>query len=181
MRILALALAGTLAWGQPAEGRYDEFLKLPGLLWVDAKAVAQAPGQWTAEQWQGAGWAAAAVMGTTIFVALGALLSKITSLTLIQAIGVTIGSTFVILVVAYVVHRCLEISRQRSEVDDEEDWADDDDEVDAPWLDVGRSPLHEADPSQSILKSARPGRNEPCPCGSGRKFKNCCAKTDLPF
>jgi SEC-C motif-containing protein len=21
----------------------------------------------------------------------------------------------------------------------------------------------------------RPGRNEPCPCGSGRKFKRCCA------
>jgi hypothetical protein len=21
----------------------------------------------------------------------------------------------------------------------------------------------------------RPGRNEPCPCGSGKKFKQCCA------
>jgi hypothetical protein len=21
---------------------------------------------------------------------------------------------------------------------------------------------------------ARPGRNEPCPCGSGRKYKHCC-------
>jgi len=21
------------------------------------------------------------------------------------------------------------------------------------------------------------GRNEPCPCGSGRKFKNCCGKS----
>ncbi|MBM4200154.1 MAG: sulfotransferase [Gammaproteobacteria bacterium] len=26
-----------------------------------------------------------------------------------------------------------------------------------------------------IPMSARPGRNEPCPCGSGRKFKHCCA------
>jgi preprotein translocase subunit SecA len=21
------------------------------------------------------------------------------------------------------------------------------------------------------------GRNEPCPCGSGKKFKNCCGRT----
>lgn len=24
--------------------------------------------------------------------------------------------------------------------------------------------------------SSAPGRNEPCPCGSGKKFKQCCAK-----
>jgi uncharacterized protein YchJ len=24
-------------------------------------------------------------------------------------------------------------------------------------------------------RALRPGRNEPCPCGSGRKFKKCCA------
>ncbi|MFQ5600072.1 MAG: SEC-C metal-binding domain-containing protein [Candidatus Krumholzibacteriia bacterium] len=23
----------------------------------------------------------------------------------------------------------------------------------------------------------RPGRNAPCPCGSGRKYKRCCGKT----
>lgn len=23
--------------------------------------------------------------------------------------------------------------------------------------------------------SNRPGRNDPCPCGSGRKYKHCCA------
>jgi uncharacterized protein len=25
------------------------------------------------------------------------------------------------------------------------------------------------------VRQARPERNDPCPCGSGRKFKNCCA------
>ena len=37
------------------------------------------------------------------------------------------------------------------------------------------------------LASAKPfrrdvpkvGRNEPCPCGSGKKFKHCCANTTL--
>jgi hypothetical protein len=27
-------------------------------------------------------------------------------------------------------------------------------------------------------KSARPGRNEPCYCGSGRKYKHCCLEKD---
>jgi hypothetical protein len=26
--------------------------------------------------------------------------------------------------------------------------------------------------------SARPGRNEPCHCGSGRKYKHCCLERD---
>ena len=25
-----------------------------------------------------------------------------------------------------------------------------------------------------ITKEALPGRNEPCPCGSGKKYKKCC-------
>lgn len=24
------------------------------------------------------------------------------------------------------------------------------------------------------------GRNDPCPCGSGKKYKNCCMKNELP-
>jgi SEC-C motif-containing protein len=24
------------------------------------------------------------------------------------------------------------------------------------------------------LKGAQPGRNDPCPCGNGKKFKKCC-------
>ena len=25
---------------------------------------------------------------------------------------------------------------------------------------------------------AKPGRNDPCPCGSGKKYKNCCLAKD---
>ncbi len=28
--------------------------------------------------------------------------------------------------------------------------------------------------NQPIVKGAQPGRNDPCPCGSGKKFKKCC-------
>jgi SWIM/SEC-C metal-binding protein len=31
-------------------------------------------------------------------------------------------------------------------------------------------------PSPPTLKTAKIGRNEPCPCGSGTKFKKCCER-----
>lgn len=30
--------------------------------------------------------------------------------------------------------------------------------------------------SRTIVKEAKIGRNEPCPCGSGKKYKKCCGK-----
>jgi hypothetical protein len=30
----------------------------------------------------------------------------------------------------------------------------------------------------TVKSEARPGRNEPCHCGSGRKYKQCCLETD---
>ncbi|NLN30260.1 MAG: anaerobic sulfatase-maturation protein [Bacteroidales bacterium] len=30
-----------------------------------------------------------------------------------------------------------------------------------------------------VIRQARPERNDPCPCGSGKKFKNCCAGKPL--
>ena len=34
------------------------------------------------------------------------------------------------------------------------------------------------EPAAGTPKAARPGRNEPCPCGSGRKYKQCCLEKD---
>ncbi len=31
-------------------------------------------------------------------------------------------------------------------------------------------------PGQPFKPSPRPGRNDPCPCGSGRKYKQCCGR-----
>jgi len=31
-------------------------------------------------------------------------------------------------------------------------------------------------PSKPKKAAAKVGRNEPCPCGSGKKYKNCCGK-----
>lgn len=37
----------------------------------------------------------------------------------------------------------------------------------AGWLDNGRR--------NQPIRSTKIGRNTPCPCGSGKKFKKCCA------
>lgn len=31
-------------------------------------------------------------------------------------------------------------------------------------------------PVEPIRSGEKPGRNEPCPCGSGKKYKQCCGK-----
>lgn len=36
--------------------------------------------------------------------------------------------------------------------------------------------IEQASPRQPVRKAAAPGRNDPCACGSGKKFKNCCGK-----
>ena len=32
---------------------------------------------------------------------------------------------------------------------------------------------------QPAVKKVKVGRNDPCPCGSGKKYKNCCLDKDL--
>ena len=41
---------------------------------------------------------------------------------------------------------------------------------------VTNSPEGAAKPR--VNTSAKPGRNDPCPCGSGKKYKNCCGKNE---
>ena len=40
------------------------------------------------------------------------------------------------------------------------------------------APQEESRGSVSIRKAAKVGRNDPCPCGSGKKYKNCCGKNE---
>jgi hypothetical protein len=51
---------------------------------------------------------------------------------------------------------------------------------DEPWHQRrGASPTPARDPSRpnpAVARPTKPGRNDPCPCGSGRKFKQCCGK-----
>ena len=33
--------------------------------------------------------------------------------------------------------------------------------------------------SKTVVKTKEPGRNDPCPCGSGKKYKKCCGASPL--
>jgi hypothetical protein len=61
----------------------------------------------------------------------------------------------------------------------DEEWDDEDEEwdQDEEW-DEDEEEWGDADlPAQPIVNAApRTGRNEPCPCGSGKKYKNCCLR-----
>jgi uncharacterized protein YchJ len=57
----------------------------------------------------------------------------------------------------------LEAAGQDAYFLDQEKWEHDEDESE----EVSAAPSTPA-------KSAKTGRNDPCPCGSGKKFKKCC-------
>jgi hypothetical protein len=66
------------------------------------------------------------------------------------------------------------------------EWEDDDeeDDEDEDWPDEGRPqitvlPASFSSKEQAVNPYRNVGRNDPCPCGSGKKFKKCCL-TDAP-
>jgi preprotein translocase subunit SecA len=46
---------------------------------------------------------------------------------------------------------------------------------DAPIVDPDAPPLPDA-PVEQARSAQATGRNDPCPCGSGQKYKKCCGK-----
>lgn len=47
--------------------------------------------------------------------------------------------------------------------------------VDPDLLAEEEQMLADTEKVQPIEAEAQPGRNDPCPCGSGKKYKKCCA------
>lgn len=50
------------------------------------------------------------------------------------------------------------------------------------WIDIlGEDKMKEIakkyKQSKTVVKGKKIGRNEPCPCGSGKKYKHCCGRT----
>ena len=48
--------------------------------------------------------------------------------------------------------------------------------TDASQARAAHSDTRAQQPHNPIVKDKLPGRNDPCPCGSGKKFKNCHGK-----
>ena len=51
--------------------------------------------------------------------------------------------------------------------------------AEATWVPFADPPAPHAASRTPAVRVQRPGRNDPCPCGSGRKYKRCCADPDL--
>jgi len=61
----------------------------------------------------------------------------------------------------------------RPEFEDDGDEPDEDD--DATWDDDDGTQSSDGPQVPFVRETPKVGRNEPCPCGSGKKYKNCCA------
>jgi len=48
--------------------------------------------------------------------------------------------------------------------------------LNSPVVDPDAPPLPDT-PVDQAHATPTPGRNDPCPCGSGRKYKKCCGKS----
>ena len=107
-------------------------------------------------------------MGTALFVGFGALLARWLPLSLFQASGLAIGATIAFAAIIFVLST---ISHAHHAYDIDDDVEEDEDDFDP---DV-------TDPDESFPKPdfSKVARNDYCPCGSGRKFKNCCEKTTV--
>ena len=105
-------------------------------------------------------------LGTAIFIGFGALLARWLPLSIFQASGLAIGAT---LAVAAVIHVLSAIMHVHPAYDLEDDFEDEEDDSDP---NVPDSDTFFPEPDFS-----RVGKNDYCPCGSGKKFKNCCENT----
>ncbi len=140
----------------------------------------------------------AALLISFIFFGLGYLLSLLLPLTLPQSIALAFGSVFIGVSALFAVALLYRFStdfeykhkrfggrgdyeddEEYDDYDDDEDEDDDDDEYDAgdkAHTEKKGSRTSWFPRNVTVVNSSKIGRNQPCPCGSGKKYKLCCGK-----
>lgn len=108
-------------------------------------------------------------LGTVLVVGFGVLLARWLPISIFQASILAIGSTITFVVLVFI-SATLMNPKHVHELDNEL-YDDDDDDFDSGFTDT----LH----SFQKPDLSKVGRNDYCPCGSGKKFKNCCGITDV--
>ena len=108
---------------------------------------------------------ALAVMGVAAFMGIGTLLARWLPVSLFQATVLAIAATATIALVIQAFLSMMHLHMDHSELDDGLGW-------DLPEEDDLPIPSPTTSPPNA-------GRNHPCPCGSGKKFKNCCGKSPV--
>ncbi len=112
-------------------------------------------------------------LGVSVVLGFGALLAHLVPLSLYQASLLTAVTAFVLMFIAFVMTFITRFPTGASPDLGDDDWEDEEEEEEEEdgWGDDGRpmilhAPLRNTEP--------KPGRNSPCPCGSGKKYKTCC-------
>ncbi len=113
------------------------------------------------------------IISAAIFIGGGYLISLVIPLTLFQSSIISIGSTFVLgfVIILFIVVMLIDEYRVWRYGDEEDDYDDEEDEedVEEDADDITKRKIIN-------IKTEKTGRNEPCPCGSGKKYKFCCGK-----
>jgi uncharacterized membrane protein len=120
-----------------------------------------------------------AIISAVIFIGGGYLISLVIPLTLFQASILCIGATFVSVFIITIILAGMAFAEYRERGYDygEYDYEDDEEEEDDDDEDVEEDETDNTTKRKIIdIKTVKTGRNEPCPCGSGKKYKRCCGK-----
>jgi len=118
-------------------------------------------------------------ISTAAFVAAGYLLSLILPVTVFQSSVLCIGATFVFafIISAVTIGKQIFDRREYDKIqytyEEEEEEEEDDDEYVEKEEKAFDNVSHR---SFTVVNKRKVGRNEPCPCGSGKKYKHCCGK-----
>jgi len=118
------------------------------------------------------------VVAAALFLGFGLFLSLWLPLSLTQATALSIGSSFTLVAMFYVVFSIISVLQPYRHLNDDHTWNDEDNELE-DWDDEPDSNIPATNSSSPHLH-IKVGRNQNCPCGSGKKFKRCCANPDTP-
>jgi len=127
----------------------------------------------------------AAIMSTLLFLGVGYVFTIILPLSLFESAVLAIGSVFVLVFSIAAISIGTQISRhglffpraglqEKPYEDDEDDFYDEDEEEEEEYDEYEHDNVLK--PHQFIKNTVKIGRNTPCPCGSGLKYKRCCGK-----
>jgi len=110
------------------------------------------------------------IISSVIFIGGGYIISLAIPLTLFQASILCIGATFVLMfiITIFMVVMVIAGHGEWRYGDEEDDYDDEDVEEDETDNSTKRKIVD--------MKTVKIGRNKPCPCGSGKKYKHCCGK-----
>ena len=116
-------------------------------------------------------------ISTSMFIGIGYILSRVFPLSMFQGALLSIAASFVVVISITAIAICSQTARRPAldYMDDDLD-EDMDDEFDDDGDDI--EDLHSR--HDIIENTLKIGRNMPCPCGSGLKYKRCCGKELTP-